>query len=148
MSAVPPVQIGDVVVGGGSPFALIAGPCVIESEAHATELAARLADIARRHGVKTLVDSTFATPLNVRPLDYGIDLVVHSATKYLGGPTDLLAGVIAGRLGAASLAFYDAIAPIVSDESLEHGNNERLSVENFKSAIGAMFELMGKLVVE
>lgn len=56
----------------------------------------RVADLARRHNVKTLVDATFATPFNARPLDFGIDLVVHSATKYLGGHNDLLAGVIAG----------------------------------------------------
>jgi cystathionine gamma-synthase len=57
----------------------------------------RLAEIARRHGVKTLVDATFATPLNARPLDWGVDLVVHSATKYLAGHNDLLAGVVAGE---------------------------------------------------
>jgi cystathionine gamma-synthase len=43
-----------------------------------------------------MVDSTFATPINLRPLAYGIDLVVHSATKYLGGHNDLLAGAIIG----------------------------------------------------
>ena len=59
----------------------------------------RLAEIAQRHGVKTLIDSTFATPLNQRPLDFGIDLVVHSATKYLGGHNDLLAGVVVGNAG-------------------------------------------------
>jgi cystathionine gamma-synthase len=57
---------------------------------------ARLAEIARLRGILTAVDSTFATPLNVRPLDLGIDLVVHSATKYLGGHNDLLAGVVVG----------------------------------------------------
>jgi cystathionine gamma-synthase len=57
----------------------------------------RLAEIARRHRIQTIIDSTFGTPINQRPLDYGIDYVVHSATKYLGGHHDLLAGVIAGR---------------------------------------------------
>ncbi len=57
----------------------------------------RLAEIAREHGIKTLVDTTFATPLNVRPLDYGIDLVVHSATKYFSGHNDVLGGVLAGK---------------------------------------------------
>ncbi|GIX49139.1 MAG: cystathionine gamma-synthase [Candidatus Tectimicrobiota bacterium] len=56
----------------------------------------RLADIARRHRLRTMIDSTFATPYNQNPLDYGIDLVMHSATKYLGGHNDLLAGVVAG----------------------------------------------------
>ncbi len=59
----------------------------------------RLVEVAQRHGVKTLIDSTFATPLNQRPLDFGIDLVVHSATKYLGGHNDLLAGVVVGNAG-------------------------------------------------
>ncbi|MGH2524068.1 MAG: trans-sulfuration enzyme family protein, partial [Anaerolineales bacterium] len=59
----------------------------------------RLVEIARRHGVKTLIDATFATPVNQCPLDFGIDLVVHSATKYLSGHNDLLAGVVVGRAG-------------------------------------------------
>jgi cystathionine gamma-synthase len=57
----------------------------------------RLAAIARGRRVKTLVDATFATPFNLRPLELGIDLVVHSATKYLGGHNDLLAGAIVGK---------------------------------------------------
>ena len=60
----------------------------------------RLVEIAGRKGVKTLIDSTFATPVNQRPIDFGIDLVVHSGTKYLGGHNDLLAGVV---VGSASL---------------------------------------------
>lgn len=57
----------------------------------------QFAGIGRRHGVETLIDATLATPHNVRPLEYGIDYVLHSATKYLGGHNDLLAGVIIGR---------------------------------------------------
>jgi cystathionine gamma-synthase len=57
----------------------------------------RIVAIAKGHRIKTLIDATFATPYNIRPLDYGIDLVLHSATKYLGGHNDLLAGVIIGR---------------------------------------------------
>src|SRR4029453_16342017 len=60
----------------------------------------RVADIGRRHRVKTMIDSAFATPINQRPLEFGIDLVIHSATKYLGGHNDLLAGAV---LGSASL---------------------------------------------
>jgi len=56
----------------------------------------RLVEIARRHGLKTVIDSTFATPINQRPLEFGVDLVIHSATKYLGGHNDLLAGVVTG----------------------------------------------------
>lgn len=52
---------------------------------------------AHSQGVMTVVDSTFATPVNFRPLEVGADLVTHSATKYLGGHNDLIAGVLAGR---------------------------------------------------
>ncbi len=57
----------------------------------------RIAALARQYRVHTLIDSTFATPVNQRPLDWGIDLVVHSATKYLAGHNDLLAGVVVGK---------------------------------------------------
>jgi cystathionine gamma-synthase len=53
--------------------------------------------IADKHKVITIIDSTFATPYNQRPLEYGIDLVIHSGTKYLGGHNDILAGVLLGR---------------------------------------------------
>lgn len=52
--------------------------------------------IAKRYRLRTVIDSTFATPYNQNPLDFGIDLVIHSATKYLGGHNDLMAGVVAG----------------------------------------------------
>jgi methionine-gamma-lyase len=55
-----------------------------------------VADLARAHHVLTMADNTFATPLNQRPADLGIDLVWHSATKYLNGHSDVSAGVIAG----------------------------------------------------
>jgi cystathionine gamma-synthase len=57
----------------------------------------RFVSIARKHQVVSFVDATFATPYNVRPLDWGADLVIHSATKYLGGHNDLLAGAVAGN---------------------------------------------------
>ena len=55
-----------------------------------------LAALGKRYRAMTLLDTTFATPVNLRPLEYGIDFVMHSATKYLGGHNDVLAGVIAG----------------------------------------------------
>jgi cystathionine gamma-synthase len=57
----------------------------------------RVAGIARKHNLISMIDSTFATPINVRPADYGIDLVMHSGTKYFGGHSDLIAGIVAGR---------------------------------------------------
>lgn len=56
----------------------------------------RFAKIGRDAGVETLIDATLATPYNLRPLQAGIDYVMHSGTKYLGGHNDLLAGVVAG----------------------------------------------------
>jgi cystathionine beta-lyase/cystathionine gamma-synthase len=61
-----------------------------------TDLAA-IAQLGRRRGIRTMADNTFATPVFTRPLELGIDLSVSSATKYLGGHSDLVAGVIAGR---------------------------------------------------
>lgn len=52
---------------------------------------------AREHGLVSMIDATFATPLNFRPLDLGYDLSLHSATKYLNGHSDIVAGALAGR---------------------------------------------------
>jgi cystathionine gamma-synthase len=52
--------------------------------------------LGKAHEVETLIDATLATPFNIRPIDLGVDYVLHSATKYLGGHNDLLAGVICG----------------------------------------------------
>ena len=54
----------------------------------------RFAALGKKHGVETVIDATLATPYNVRPLEYGIDYVVHSCTKYLSGHNDMLGGVI------------------------------------------------------
>jgi methionine-gamma-lyase len=57
---------------------------------------ARLSELAHRRGVRYLVDNTFASPYVCRPLELGADLVIESATKFLGGHSDLIAGVVAG----------------------------------------------------
>jgi len=56
----------------------------------------RLVAFAQKHRLKVVIDSTFATPINQRPLEFGVDLVIHSATKYLGGHNDLVAGGVFG----------------------------------------------------
>lgn len=56
----------------------------------------RFVDLGQAYGVETLIDATLATPFNIRPLEWGVDYVLHSATKYLGGHNDLLAGVVVG----------------------------------------------------
>src|ERR1700722_704593 len=57
----------------------------------------KAAAVARKHGLISLIDSTFGTPINQRPAEYGIDLVMHSGTKYLSGHADLTCGVVCGR---------------------------------------------------
>jgi methionine-gamma-lyase len=57
---------------------------------------AALSELAHRHGARYLVDNTFASPYVCRPLEFGTDLVIESATKFLGGHSDLIAGVVAG----------------------------------------------------
>ncbi|MCK4747873.1 MAG: aminotransferase class I/II-fold pyridoxal phosphate-dependent enzyme [Bacteroidales bacterium] len=54
-----------------------------------------VADLAREAGVITMIDNTFASPVNQQPCRHGIDVVVHSATKYMGGHSDILAGAVA-----------------------------------------------------
>ncbi len=57
----------------------------------------KVAALAKERGVTTLIDSTFSTPINCRPAEFGIDLVMHSGTKYFGGHADLICGIVAGR---------------------------------------------------
>ncbi|MBL8025741.1 MAG: PLP-dependent transferase [Fibrobacteres bacterium] len=57
----------------------------------------KMVAIYKKRGIKIISDSTFATPYNQRPLEYGVDLVIHSATKYLAGHNDILAGVVLGK---------------------------------------------------
>lgn len=55
---------------------------------------AAIADIARRHGALTCIDNSWASPLFQKPIDHGVDIVVHSATKYIGGHSDVVAGAL------------------------------------------------------
>ncbi|WP_062013946.1 PLP-dependent transferase [Aureimonas sp. AU4] len=59
-----------------------------------------LASLAREHGVMTVIDNSWATPVFQRPAELGVDLVIHSASKYLGGHSDVVAGVVAGTKAA------------------------------------------------
>jgi cystathionine beta-lyase/cystathionine gamma-synthase len=58
---------------------------------------AAVVDFARRNGLVSIVDNTFASPINFRPIELGFDLSIHSATKYLNGHTDIVAGAVIGR---------------------------------------------------
>lgn len=70
--------------------------------------------IARKHKLVTLIDNTFASPVNQNPADLGIDIVLHSGTKYIGGHSDLMCGVV-----AASKKFIDPI----KQSALHFGGN-------------------------
>jgi cystathionine gamma-synthase len=63
-----------------------------------------IAAVARDHGVPLLVDNTFASPILFRPLEVGATVVMHSATKYIGGHSDLVAGVVVGGASVMSAA--------------------------------------------
>ncbi|WP_440121135.1 trans-sulfuration enzyme family protein [Tenacibaculum sp. Ill] len=54
-----------------------------------------VANSAKEHGIVTMIDNTFASPINQTPVDFGIDIMIHSATKYMGGHSDILAGAVA-----------------------------------------------------
>lgn len=82
---------------------LVIGESPTNPYLYCTDLAEMAKLVKARGRIKTLVDSTFATPVNCRPLEFGIDMVVHSATKYLSGHNDVLGGVIVGPTHLMSL---------------------------------------------
>lgn len=59
-----------------------------------------VSEVARRHGITSIIDGTFATPILQNPIAHGFDIVVHSGTKYLGGHSDLCCGAVAGGVSA------------------------------------------------
>lgn len=83
---------------------------MIETPANPTivlsDLAA-LAEIAKEHGLITMVDNTFASPILQRPIEYGIDIVIHSMTKFINGHTDVVGGIIV----PATEELYNQIRP-------------------------------------
>ncbi|HUP58586.1 MAG TPA: aminotransferase class I/II-fold pyridoxal phosphate-dependent enzyme [Bdellovibrionota bacterium] len=76
--------------------------------AQVTDLAA-VARLARARGIVTAVDNTFATPINQRPIGLGCDLCLHSATKYLGGHSDLVMGAVAGSRALVEKVWKNSI---------------------------------------
>ncbi len=78
----------------------------------------KFVEIGRRKGVETLIDATLATPFNLQPIRFGVDYVLHSATKYLAGHNDLLAGVILGS--QAKLAAVENLRGIMGAISSAH----------------------------
>jgi len=68
-----------------------------------------LARMAKDHGLISVIDNTFASPVNQQPALMGIDLIVHSATKYMGGHSDILAGAVAGRKDLVDQVYQTAL---------------------------------------
>ena len=69
---------------------------------------AEIVEVARAHGALTMIDNTWATPLFQKPLSLGVDLVIHSVTKYIAGHSDVVAGAIIGKRELIQTLFYDA----------------------------------------
>ena len=93
---------GEVVLGVDHAAGLVRRVVAIQLRLHAVP-ALRVVDfkkagaLARQHKLISMIDSTFGTPINQHPAEYGIDVVMHSGTKYLSGHADLTCGVVAGR---------------------------------------------------
>ena len=79
----------------------------------------KLVEFAKGRRLKILIDSTFATPVNQCPLDFGVDLVFHSATKYMGGHNDLMAGSVCGAapIVSAIKEFRDIVGTMADPQS-------------------------------
>jgi O-acetylhomoserine (thiol)-lyase len=84
-----------------------------------------LADVAHAHGIPLIIDSTIATPYLNRPIEWGADIVIHSATKFLGGHGTTLGGIVveSGRFNFSSEKFPLFTAPVPSYGGLEWGGN-------------------------
>ena len=112
---------------------------------------------ARAHGLVSVIDATMATPINFRPIAHGYDLVLHSATKYLNGHSDLVAGVVAGsaeRVGVAKRLLdhlggvLDAHACFLLHRGLKtlalrvrHQNDSALALARFLAAHGRVADV-------
>ncbi|MDC6364476.1 MULTISPECIES: trans-sulfuration enzyme family protein [Flavobacteriaceae] len=68
-----------------------------------------IADLAKKHNILSMIDNTFASPINQNPIDFGIDVVLHSATKYMGGHSDICAGVVVSTQENMDKVFQTAI---------------------------------------
>jgi cystathionine gamma-lyase len=109
----------------------------------------RVAEIAGRHGLLSVCDNTFATPYLQRPLDLGFDIVVHSATKYLNGHSDMVGGVavtagdeIAERLGYLQNAIGGIAGPFDSFLALRGLKTLSLRMERHCENAGAVAEFL------
>lgn len=93
---VPPADLGALEAALRDTTRLVITESPTNPYLYCVDFERLVALIKSRGRIRILVDSTFATPVNCRPADFGIDLIVHSATKYLAGHNDVLGGVVAG----------------------------------------------------
>ncbi|MDR1446696.1 MAG: O-acetylhomoserine aminocarboxypropyltransferase/cysteine synthase [Treponema sp.] len=100
-----------------------------------------VADIAHKHGIPAIVDSTFATPYLLKPIDYGIDIVVHSATKFIGGHGTSIGGVIVDG-GKFDWAANDKFPGLSKPNSSYHGVVFTQAVGNLAYIIKARVTLL------
>lgn len=110
-----------------------------------------IASIAKEHAIISVADNTFATPFNQQPLSLGVDAVIHSATKYLGGHSDLTAGVIAGSASvldavkhAANKLYGGNIAPQVAWLVLRGIKTLALRMERHNANAFAIANMLGE----
>ena len=68
-----------------------------------------MVEVAKRHDLLCIIDSTFASPWGCNPLKYGVDLVIHSTTKYLGGHSDIIGGAVVGRADLVAKTFKQKV---------------------------------------
>jgi len=68
-----------------------------------------VAGLCKKHGIISMIDNTFASPINQNPYDFGIDIILHSATKYMGGHSDICAGAVAGSQEHVKRIWHSAI---------------------------------------
>ena len=92
-----------------------------------------IADIAHRHGLLVVVDNTFASPMLQRPLEHGADIVMHSATKYLNGHSDMIGGIasLSDTLGAMQRSMADLVVQmrqVIDIQGLQGGKIGRFNV--------------------
>ncbi len=113
---------------------------------------AMVSAMARKAGAVTVVDNTFATPVLQRPLEHGADLVIHSATKYLGGHGDLLAGIVAGseqqvkdiRMNGLRYLTGGTLSPLTAFLVLRGLKTLELRVMHHSKSAAAIVDFLGR----
>ena len=114
-----------------------------------TDLAA-ISEMGRARGIVTVCDNTFATPFNQRPLEHGIDIVCHSATKYIGGHHDLLGGIAVGtqvameRLWDTAMTLGPQLAPFSSWLALRGVRTLSLRIKQHNRNAQAVAEFLSR----